>query len=113
VEGGRPGIWSGFKAALAREAAVFRDAECDWGSTAAQLIGRHSMQALLEARGASREVIASAQALRGFFLADADQLSALVAVELSMLPGIRVTSTSRGSRAATIAWCRRWRSRRA
>ena len=44
------------------------------------------MRALLEARGASREVIAMAQGLRGFFLADADQLSALVGVELSMQP---------------------------
>jgi monoamine oxidase len=83
---GQRTIWNGFKSALAREAAAFRAADCDWSSTVAQQIGRHSMQTLLEARGASREVIASAQALRGFFLADADQLSALVAVELSMLP---------------------------
>ena len=83
--GQRP-IWSDFKKTLAKEVAGLQSASCDWNSTVAQSIGRHSMQALLEARHASREVIAMAQGLRGFFLADADQLSALVAVELAMQP---------------------------
>jgi monoamine oxidase len=83
--GQRP-IWNDFKQAVAREAEAFRAAGCDWHSTAAQAIARHSLQAVLLARGASRDVIAWAQGLRGFFLADADQLSALVGVELSMQP---------------------------
>src|SRR5690242_12790928 len=83
--GMRP-IWSDFKQALKQEADLFGEVECDWNSTVAQAIGRHSAQSLLQARGASREVIAMAQALRGFFLADPDVLSALVAVELSMQP---------------------------
>ncbi len=83
--GMRP-IWSDFKQALKQEADAFGKVECDWNSTVAQAIARHSAQSLLQARGASREVIAMAQALRGFFLADADVLSALVAVELSMQP---------------------------
>jgi monoamine oxidase len=81
--GQRP-IWNAFKQALALEAAAFAEAECDWSSTVAQVIAPHSMQALLEARGAPREAIAMAQGLRGFYMADADQLSALVGVELSM-----------------------------
>jgi monoamine oxidase len=83
--GQRP-IWSDFKSALAQEADAFRATGCDWNSTVAQLIGRHSLQTLLQARGASREVLAMAQGLRGFYLADADQLSALVGVEQSMQP---------------------------
>lgn len=83
--GQRP-IWSEFRKALTREAAAFRATGCDWDSTAAQAIGRHSLQSVLAARGATRQVIAMAQALRGFFLIDADGLSALVGVELSMQP---------------------------
>jgi monoamine oxidase len=83
--GQRP-IWNDFKAALARETDALRSVACDWSSNVAQQIGRHSLHALLEARGASREVIAMAQGLRGFYLADADQLSALVAVEQAMQP---------------------------
>lgn len=83
--GMRP-IWNDFKAALKQEAAALEEVQCDWNSTAAQAIGRHSTEALLRARGASREVIAMAQGLRGFFLADPDQLSALIGVELSMQP---------------------------
>jgi monoamine oxidase len=83
--GQRP-IWNDFKRTLSREASAFAAADCDWGSTTAKAIGRHSTLRLLEARGASREVIAMVQALRGFLLADADQLSALVGVELSGQP---------------------------
>lgn len=83
--GMRP-AWTGFKTALQQEADAFSAVDCDWNSTVAQAIGRHSIDSLLRARGASREVIAMAQALRGFFLADPDQLSALVGVELSMQP---------------------------
>jgi monoamine oxidase len=84
-KGQRP-IWNDFKQALSKEAEAFRAAECDWNSTAASLIGRHSLADLLGARQASDDVLAMAQGLRGFFLADADQLSALTGVELSMQP---------------------------
>ncbi|HWI17480.1 MAG TPA: NAD(P)/FAD-dependent oxidoreductase [Vicinamibacterales bacterium] len=84
VFNGQRQIWSDFKAALAQEAAALQSAGCDWNSTVAQLIARHSLQSVLQARGASREVLALGQALRGFFLADADQLSALIGVELSL-----------------------------
>ena len=83
---GQRQIWSDFKQVLERETAAFRADECDWNTTSAQAIARHSIQALLDARGASREVKAMVQALRGFFLADADQLSAIVGVELAMQP---------------------------
>ena len=83
---GQRQIWAGYKQALAREAEAFERVECDWSSSIAQAIAPHSLDALLKARGASREVLAMAQALRGFFLADADHLSALVGVELSMQP---------------------------
>ncbi len=83
--GQRP-VWSDFKKILAKEVDAFRAAKCDWNSTVAAAIARHSTADLLKARGASREVLAMAQGLRGFLLADADRLSALVAVELAMQP---------------------------
>jgi len=81
---GQRTIWSEFRRVLSREAGALRADHCDWNSSTAQAIAPHSMRALLAARGASRELLAAAEAMRGFFLADADQLSALVAVELSM-----------------------------
>ena len=77
-------IWNEFKQALAKEANAFRAAGCDWSSSAASLIGSRSLDAVLRARQASDEVRAMAQGLRGFFLADSDQLSALVGTELSL-----------------------------
>jgi monoamine oxidase len=79
-------IWSDFKQTLAQEAEALEAVDCDWHSSAASLIGRHSLDAVLRARKASDEVRAMAQGLRGFYLADADQLSALPGVELSMQP---------------------------
>jgi monoamine oxidase len=84
-KGQRP-IWSEYKQTLAREVEAFGAAECDWSSTAASAIGRHSLDALLRARHASDEVRAMVQGLRGFYLADPDQLSALVGVEQAMEP---------------------------
>lgn len=84
VFNGMKQAWADLKGAVAKEAAAFNAVDCDWGSTAAQVIGRHSFRALLEKRGASREVLATADGMRGFFLADADQLSALVGVEQTM-----------------------------
>ena len=79
-------IWSDFKRALAIEAKAFELSDCDWNSSAASSIGRYSLDALLRARQASDDVRAMAQGLRGFYLADADQISALPGVELSMQP---------------------------
>ena len=79
-------IWSDFKRALAIEAKAFELSDCDWNSSAASSIGRYSLDALLCARQASDDVRAMAQGLRGFYLADADQISALPGVELSMQP---------------------------
>lgn len=79
-------VWSDFKKVLAREVESLRAANCDWNSTVAGAIARHSTEQLLKVRGASPEVLAMAQGLRGFFLADADRLSALVAVEMAMRP---------------------------
>jgi monoamine oxidase len=84
-KGQRP-IWNGFKQALAQEMTLLEAAGCDWSSSAASLIGRHSLDALLRARQAGDDVRAMAQGLRGFYLADADVLSALPAVELAMQP---------------------------
>lgn len=83
---GQRTIWNDFKQALAKEIAILGAAGCDWHSSAASLIGRHSLEALLRARQAPDEVKAMAQGLRGFYLADADQLSALPGVELAMQP---------------------------
>jgi monoamine oxidase len=77
-------IWRGFKRALEDEAEALEDVECDWNSTTAAALARHSLDDLLRARGASADVLAMAEALRGFFVADSDALSALVGVELSM-----------------------------
>ena len=79
-------IWGDFRRALARETEAFGAVECDWNSTTASVIGRHSLDALLRARQATDEVRAMAQGLRGFYLADPDQLSALVGIELAMQP---------------------------
>jgi monoamine oxidase len=79
-------IWNDFKRALEKEIAALAAVECDWNSSAASLIGRHSLGDVLRARGASDDVRALAQSLRGFYLADADELSALPAVELAMQP---------------------------
>ncbi len=81
---GQRQVWSDYKAALTTETDALRAADGDRNSTVAQLIARHSLHDLLRARGASREVLAFAQSLRCFFLADSDQLSALVGVELAM-----------------------------
>jgi monoamine oxidase len=83
---GQRQVWSDFKTSIEKETEAFGAAECDWSSSTAGIIGRHSLDALLRARRAPDEVRAMVQALRGFFLADPDQLSALVGVELAMHP---------------------------
>ena len=84
-KGMRP-IWNEFKQALSKEAEAFTRCRLRLELAAASLIGRHSLADVLRARHASEEVLAMAQGLRGFYLADADQLSALPGVELAMQP---------------------------
>ena len=86
IYGDQKKLWREFQQTVAFEAEAFRQAQRDWNSATAQLIGRHSLQSLLTARSASREVVAMAQTLRGFFLADPEALSALVAIELALQP---------------------------
>jgi monoamine oxidase len=78
------GIWRGFKGALQQDTKAFKAAGCDWTSTVAAALGRRSLDDLLCARHARADVLAMAAALRGFFAADSDGLSALVGVELAM-----------------------------
>lgn len=84
-KGQRP-IWNDFKHALSKEIDALQAADCDWHSSAASQIARHSLDALLRARQASDAVRAMAQGLRGFYLSDSDEMSALPGVELAMLP---------------------------
>lgn len=77
-------IWHAYKKALKQDADAFEQTECDWNSTIAAALARHSLDDLLRARRAPAEVIAMASALRGFFAADSEALSALVGVELTM-----------------------------
>jgi monoamine oxidase len=53
----------------------------DWHGSVAAAIARRSLRDALEDAGASPRTIAFAQALRGFFVADPSELSALVAVD--------------------------------
>lgn len=77
-------IWRAFKRALQDEAEAFEAADCNWNSTIAAGLARLSLDELLRARRASRDLIAMAAAMRGFFAADSDALSALVGIELAM-----------------------------
>ena len=77
-------VWREFKKALAPIARQLAEVGCDWDSSLAAALARRSFDNLLAARNASADVRAMAEALRGFFLADSDNLSALVGVELSM-----------------------------
>lgn len=77
-------VWQSFKRALGPVAATLSEVECDWNSSIAASLAGRSVDALLTARGAPPDVREMAQALRGFFLADSTQLSALVGLELAM-----------------------------
>ena len=76
-------IWRAFTRALARDAKAFQSSGCNWNGSVAAALGQRSLDALLGARNAPPDVRAMAAALRGFFLADSDALSALVGVELA------------------------------
>jgi monoamine oxidase len=65
---------------------AFEAARCEWGSTLATEIARRSLREVLEEADAEPRVRAYATALRGLYLADPEDLSALVVVE-QMLAG--------------------------
>jgi monoamine oxidase len=77
-------IWQSYKRAMQPVADRLKEFDCDWQSSIAAAIGRRSLDEVLAARKASDDVRAMAQALRGFFLADSDELSALVGAELAL-----------------------------
>ena len=79
--------WRQLNRLLKPEAMAFRDAECDWNSAVAGVIAAESLQDLLRRRRSSPRVRAMAAALRSFYLADPDTLSALVPVEQSASGG--------------------------
>jgi monoamine oxidase len=75
--------WLGFKKTLAADADALTETDCDWNSSIAAEIARSSLDRHLTALNATAQTRAMAAALRGFFLADSDSLSALVGVELA------------------------------
>jgi monoamine oxidase len=70
-----------FSAILQPATRAFKAAECDWGSTIAAAIARRSLRDVLEEADAEPRVQAYATALRGLYLAEPEDLSALVAAE--------------------------------
>jgi monoamine oxidase len=76
--------WQALKRQLADEAAAFGRSGHDWQSTVAQILAARSLGDVLRAKRAPSRVREMAVALRGFYLADPDRLSALVAVEQTL-----------------------------
>jgi monoamine oxidase len=73
-----------FERAAARlrpEIAAYKGAESRWDSAVAQLLARESVASWIERARVDRELAAGVRGLRGFFLADADDLSLLPLVE--------------------------------
>ena len=79
--------WRQLNRLLKPETAAFTEAACDWNSAVAGVIAGVSLQDLLDRRPPQPRVVAMAEALRSYYLADPDQLSALVAVEQSASSG--------------------------
>lgn len=80
-------VWRRLRRALKPAIAAFEAANCDATSGAATAIARISLADLLARADADVTVCALAEALRGYFLADPDALSALVVVEQASEPG--------------------------
>ena len=74
-------VWKKFSAAFTAETQAFEQAASDPSSSAAAAIARRSVSAVLDRRTASADVRALAVAMRNFWVADPDVLSALVATE--------------------------------
>lgn len=76
--------WKTLTRQLARDAQAFDDMECDWSSSVAQVLAQRSLGDTLKQLRAPSRVYDMAVAMRGFFLADPDRLSTLVAVEQTL-----------------------------
>lgn len=66
---------------LEPEIEAYKAAESRWDSGVARWLGRQSVAAWLDRAGADRELAAGVRGLRGFFLADPEQLSLLPLVD--------------------------------
>ena len=73
--------WSRLAKALEPLARPYRLAEQRWDSPIAAALGRRTVAAWLDEIGADEELRATAMGLRGFFLADPDELSLLALVD--------------------------------
>jgi monoamine oxidase len=80
----QPPVWKALAAVMHPSGARFEAADRDWSSTVAAAIARNSLREVLTAGKAGARVQALATALRGLFLADPEDLSALVPVELAL-----------------------------
>lgn len=77
-------LWKGLADSLKSAANAFDKAGRDWGSTTAAAIARRSFRELLQAAAAEPRLLALATSLRGLFLAEPDELSALVVAEQTL-----------------------------
>ncbi|MCC7124151.1 MAG: FAD-dependent oxidoreductase [Acidobacteria bacterium] len=73
--------WTSLNRALRRSVAAFEAVEQDWSSTVADTLARRSLTDALRQVRAPARLHALAAALRGFYVADPDELSSLVIVE--------------------------------
>lgn len=80
--GSQRAAWERLAATLAPAVDAFTAADLSWDSTAAAAIAPVSLKRILQAAGAPAHLHAVAVALRGLLLADPQELSALVPVEL-------------------------------
>ena len=68
-------------AQLKEEIEDYKLAESEWDSVVAAALARRSVAEWLDSRGADRQLAAAVRGLRGFFLADPEDLSLLVLVD--------------------------------
>lgn len=80
-------LWNELRRLLRPVAEAFAEANCDWSSAAAAVIANRSVRDLLRARRATPQLMAMADAMRGFYLAEPDRLSSLVVVEQTLSDG--------------------------
>lgn len=77
-------VWEKFSEAVERAAHAFNRAGKDWSSTAAALVAQRTVREMLDYSNADAQTHAFATALRGLFLAEPEDLSALVAAEQTL-----------------------------
>jgi monoamine oxidase len=81
IEADQGRTWSRLARLLAPAVAAFDAQHQDWSSAVAHEIAKHSFAEVLGRLSSDPNVLGLARALRGFYLADPEDLSALVAVE--------------------------------